>query len=59
MRGTYRRFLSSSNGDYSNGVYFQLELKGLTRIGNGFDALLPAIDPDAPIRGPAAAKVVP
>ncbi|MDB5985093.1 MAG: lptD [Nevskia sp.] len=59
LRSTYRRYLSSSNGTFSNGVYFQLELKGLTRLGNGFDALLPALDPDASIVGPRASKVLP
>jgi LPS-assembly protein len=61
-RGTYRRYLSSSNnnvGVFSNGVYFQLELKGLTRLGSGFDPLLPALDPDATIVGPRASKVLP
>jgi len=61
-RGTYRRYLSSTNGNvgvFSNGVYFQLELKGLTRLGSGFDPLLPALDPDATIVGPRASKVLP
>ncbi len=59
MRTTYRRYLSNVNGTFSNGVYFQLELKGLTRLGNGFDALLPALDPDASIAPSRASKVLP
>lgn len=51
IRGTYRRYISNSSGAFNNGVYFQLELKGLSRIGSGFDVLLPATDPNAPIRG--------
>lgn len=44
FRGTYRRYLANSNGDYSSGVFFQIELKGLTRIGHGFESLLPTGD---------------
>ncbi|MBL6749191.1 MAG: LPS-assembly protein LptD [Nevskia sp.] len=58
-RATYRRFLTSNAGTYNNGVYFQIELKGLSRLGSGFEDLLPAIDPNAPIRGRNAAAVVP
>lgn len=48
---TYRRYLSGGNIDrYSNGVYVQLELKGLTRIGNGFERLLPTEDFSEPDR---------
>jgi LPS-assembly protein len=48
-RGAYRRYQSGfdrelNQPDYSTGVYFQLELKGLTRIGAGFQALLPPLD---------------
>jgi LPS-assembly protein len=38
---SYRRYITNSNGDYSNGIYFQLELKGLTRIGSSYDSFLP------------------
>jgi LPS-assembly protein len=42
---TYRRYLSGSTIDrFNNGFYIQLELKGLTRIGNGFERLLPTED---------------
>lgn len=42
---TYRRYLSGGNIDrFNNGFYVQLELKGLTRIGNGFERLLPVED---------------
>jgi LPS-assembly protein len=51
VRATYRRYISNSNGSFNNGVYFQLDLKGLSRLGAGFDELLPATDPNAPIRG--------
>jgi LPS-assembly protein len=51
VRGTYRRYISTTNGSSDSGVYFQLDLKGFSRIGTGFDDLLPATDPNAPIRG--------
>ncbi|GAC1628243.1 MAG: LPS-assembly protein LptD [Nevskia sp.] len=42
LSGTYRRYLTGGNvSRYSNGFFLQLELKGLTRIGNGFERLLP------------------
>jgi len=45
ISATYRRFLSGGTIDrFSNGFYIQLELKGLTRIGNGFERLLPVED---------------
>jgi LPS-assembly protein len=50
VSGAYRRYLSSTNGNFDNGVFFQLVLKGLSRIGTGFNDLLPALDPNAPIR---------
>ena len=56
VRGTYRRYLSSTNGDYNTGVYFQIDLKGFSKLGNGFDELLPATDPNAPIKGRGAAS---
>ncbi|MDR3415957.1 MAG: LPS-assembly protein LptD [Nevskia sp.] len=59
LRGTYRRYISTSNGAYDSGVYFQIELKGLSKLGSGFDQMLPAIDPNAPIRGRNAPAVVP
>jgi LPS-assembly protein len=42
---TYRRYVSNSTGQFNDGVYIQLVLKGLTRLGNGFDNLLPSDDP--------------
>jgi len=51
IRTTWHRYLSNSRGDFNNGVYFQLELKGLSRLGTGFQQLLPAADPFAPIQG--------
>ncbi|HZR37144.1 MAG TPA: LPS assembly protein LptD [Nevskia sp.] len=59
IRGTYRRYISNSNGGFNNGVYFQLDLKGLSRLGTGFDELLPATDPNAPIRGRNASSTSP
>lgn len=49
MRGAYRRYQfgydeSLNEPQYTTGLYFQLELKGLTRIGAGFQTLLPPLD---------------
>lgn len=41
LRTSYRRTLVNSRGEFNSGVYLQLELKGLTRFGTGFDELLP------------------
>jgi LPS-assembly protein len=41
IRGTYRRYLADINGDYTSGVFFQVEFKGLTHVGSGFSSLLP------------------
>jgi LPS-assembly protein len=41
LQTSYRRYISNSSGEYSNGIYLQLELKGLARIGSDFDAYLP------------------
>ena len=42
---TYRRYLvGGTTARYSSGFFVQLELKGLTRIGNGFERLLPTDD---------------
>jgi LPS-assembly protein len=35
MRVVARRFLNTLDGDYSNGIFLQLELKGLAGIGRG------------------------
>lgn len=35
----YRRYISDAQGNMNNGVYFQLELKGLGQIGSGFPNL--------------------
>jgi len=48
-RGAYRRYQfgydeSLNEPQYTTGLYFQLELKGLTRIGAGFQTLLPPLD---------------
>ena len=44
FRGAYRRYQFNADQDYTSGIYFQLELKGLTRIGAGFQSLLPPAD---------------
>ncbi|MGH7170045.1 MAG: LPS-assembly protein LptD, partial [Gemmataceae bacterium] len=41
LRTSYRRYIANVNGQSDNGVYFQLELKGLSRIGTGYEGLLP------------------
>ena len=41
FNAAYRRYLASTDGRYDSGIYLQLELKGLTRIGGGLEALLP------------------
>ena len=44
VRTAYRRFIRNSAGDYENGVYLQLQLKGLTRLGSGSErGLLPLL----------------
>ena len=40
-RASWRRHLASSAGDFSSSIYLQLELKGLGRLGAGFQNLLP------------------
>ncbi|MGH8480953.1 MAG: LPS-assembly protein LptD, partial [Nevskiaceae bacterium] len=44
LRTAYRRYQFNTDLDYTTGIYLQLELKGLTRIGAGFEALLPPLD---------------
>jgi LPS-assembly protein len=39
-RVAYRRYLSDTQGDYNNGIYLQLELTGLGRLGDNFQSLL-------------------
>lgn len=46
ISAAYRRYIASSEGDLSSGIYFQLELKGLSRIGTGFASLLPSDNGD-------------
>lgn len=41
VRSAYRRYVATTAGDYSNGIYIQLELKSLTNIGTGVRELLP------------------
>ena len=41
VNAAYRRYIADTAGNYNSGVYLQLELKGLTRIGGGLEALLP------------------
>jgi LPS-assembly protein len=44
VRGAARRYQFNTAQQYTTGVYFQLELKGLTRLGAGFQALLPPLE---------------
>lgn len=46
ISAAYRRFITGADGALNNGIYFQLELKGLSRIGTGFASLLPSDDGD-------------
>jgi LPS-assembly protein len=46
ISAAYRRYIASSDGDLNSGIYFQLELKGLSRIGTGFASLLPSDNGD-------------
>lgn len=41
VRSAYRRYVATTAGEYSNGIYLQLELKSLTNIGTGVRELLP------------------
>jgi LPS-assembly protein len=41
VRGAWRRYQFNTQLEYTTGIYLQLELKGLTRIGAGFQSLLP------------------
>jgi len=51
VSATYRRYLVGGLDRFNNGFYLQLELKGLTRIGNGFERLLPNEDFNTGRRG--------
>lgn len=51
LRLAYRRYVSDTQGDYNDGVYLQLELTGLGRLGNNFQQLL-----DRDVRGYALAN---
>lgn len=44
VRTSYRRYIANTSGRFDNGVYIQLELKGMSRIGTGFTSLLPIND---------------
>jgi LPS-assembly protein len=46
LSATYRSYIGNSDGSLTSGVYFQLELKGLTRLGTGFSQLLPSDNGD-------------
>lgn len=41
IQTSYRRYIANTRGDYDSGIYLQLNLKGLARLGNGF------VDPDS------------
>lgn len=40
LRTSYRRYIATTAGEYSSGVYVQLALKGLGQIGSGGSSLL-------------------
>ena len=44
VRTSYRRYVADTSGDVNSGIYLQLELKGLARIGSGLENLFP--DPE-------------
>jgi LPS-assembly protein len=44
VRSSYRRYIASTSGRFDNGIYVQLELKGMSRLGTGFTSLLPIND---------------
>ena len=39
---SYRRYVADTQGRFNTGVYLQLELKGLARLGSGVSNLFPA-----------------
>ncbi len=41
LRTSYRRYVADTQGRFNTGVYLQLELKGLARIGSGLVNLFP------------------
>lgn len=41
VRTSYRRYVADTQGRFNSGVYFQLELKGLARLGTGLTNLFP------------------
>ncbi len=47
-----RNLLSGQQGRYNNGIYFQIELKGLTHIGTDYETLLAPIDTPMPLDTP-------
>lgn len=44
VRTSYRRYIANTSGRFDNGIYVQLELKGMSRLGTGFTSLLPIND---------------
>jgi LPS-assembly protein len=44
LRAGYRRYQFNTQLEYTTGIYLQLELSGLARIGAGFQSLLPPLD---------------
>lgn len=39
VQTSYRRFIANTRGEFDSGVYMQLNLKGLTRLGSGYASL--------------------
>ncbi len=44
VQAAYRRYLVNSAGQIDSGIFLQLELKGLSRLGTGFEELLTGND---------------
>lgn len=41
LRTSYRRYVANTSGEFNAGIYLQLELKGLARLGSGLTNLFP------------------
>ncbi|MCI0749959.1 MAG: LPS assembly protein LptD, partial [Nevskiales bacterium] len=44
VRAAFRRYQFNTDLQYTTGVYLQFELKGLARLGGGFQSLLPPLE---------------
>ena len=39
IQTSYRRFIANTRGEFDSGIYLQLNLKGLTRLGSGYSGM--------------------